>query len=125
MPFSYINPQNRLKRDIKTTLLIKEILERVSDIPNHTNLRHDTELLKFICSIVENEINNSKAKKKIDKKNIVFEVYKGLFGKVGPEELVEVEKNIEYLLENGQILKIGKVKKWFSICYDWIKRKLA
>lgn len=124
MSFSYINPTNRLKRDIKTTLLIKEILERVSNIPNHTNLRHDTELLKFICSIVENEIDNSKAKKKIDKKDIVFEVYKGLFGKTGPEDLLEIEKNIEYLLENKQIVKIGKVKKCFSICIDWIKRKL-
>jgi len=48
-----------------------------------------------------------------------------LFGKTGPEDLMEIEKNIEYLLENKQIVRIGKVKKCVSICIDWIKRKLA
>ncbi len=122
--FTYIDPKNRLKREIKQTLLIKKIVERAKCIPDIINLRHDTEFLKFVCCIIENEVNNSKKKNKIDKKNIVFEVFKELFGKIGSDDLIEIGKNIEYLIENNQIVKIGKIKKVFKVMFNWIKSKL-
>jgi hypothetical protein len=121
--FCYINPAHRLKRDNKTVKLISCIVERASEISNYVHLRNDQEYLKFICLMIEHGIDNSKAKKKIDKKDICFQVYKKLFSNITPQDLEQLDKNIEYLVENGQIVKKSFLKIVSASCVDWIKRK--
>jgi len=121
--FCYINPAFKLKRDTKIIKLIAIICQRASDIPNYPTLRGDQEFLKFICLMIEHGIDNSKNKIKIDKKDICFQVYKTLYSAITPQELQQLEKNIEYLVENGQILKKSFIKIVSASCVDWIKRK--
>ena len=60
----YINPENSLKRDIKYNTLVKQILDKITDIPNYHEYRAGSiELLKMICNIIENNVNNKKKSK--------------------------------------------------------------
>jgi hypothetical protein len=121
--FCYINPAFKLKRDLKIIKLVSIISERASEIANYPTLKNDQEFLKFICLMIEHGVDNKKGKKRIDKKDICFQVYKTLYAHITAEELVNIDKNIEFLIENGQIVKKSFVKIVSASCYDWIKRK--
>ena len=126
--FVYINPENSLKRDIKYNTLVKQILDKITDIPNYHEYRAGSiELLKMICNIIENNVNNKKKSKseKIDKENLCCEVYTRLFDKISPVELTNLKNNIQYLLENKQIKKIGFFKVCYSVTKNWIKKKFT
>ena len=122
--FSYIFPKNGLAKDAKINKLIAKIIEKVGSIPNHNEYRMNLEMLTMVCCMIEHGINNKKEKKKIDKKDIVFQVYNRLWNGMSPQNLKDLEANIEYLHENGQIVK----KKLWSVikhsCIDWFERKI-
>ena len=61
------------------------------------------ELLKMVCTIIEHEIDNKKGKIKIDKKDIVMQVYTRMYNGLSPQALKDLGANIEDLWENGQI----------------------
>ena len=123
--FVWIKPKNKLNKDIKIKTLISKIIERVGDIPQYHEYRGNQELLKLICSIVENEIDNKKNKVKIDKKDIVMQCYVQLFNdKMTPTELKNIGDNIEFMHENGLILKrVGCYVKVYEVVKDWIIKK--
>ena len=124
--FVYINPENSLRKDIKYNILVKQILEKITDIPNYHDYRAGSiELLKMICNIIENNVNNKKKNKsqKIDKENLCCEVYNRLFDKISPQELSNIKNNIQYLIENKQIKKISFVKVCYSVVKNWFKKK--
>jgi hypothetical protein len=124
--FCYILPAHKLKRDTKIIKLVQTIFERASEIPNYGTLKGDQEFLKFICLMIEHGIDNSKKKcKKIDKKDICLTVYKKLYSNITPADLEQISNNIEYLIENGQIIKKSIFKIIKSTVIDFIKRKLA
>lgn len=122
--FCYINPKNSLARDKKTHEAIDKIVNKITEIPRHTDYKLDLELLTMVCIMAEHLIDNKDKKIKINKKDIVFDVYKKLFGNLKPEDLVVIDKNIQYLFENGKIKK----KNFFSVVSssvcDWIYRKV-
>jgi len=124
--FCYINPKNSLAKDAKINSLIIKIIQKVSEIPNHNDYKLNMELLKMVCLMVEHAIDNTdkKDKLRIDKKDIVFSVYTRLWNGMSPLDLKTLDANIQYLHENGQIIKKGM---WsiikHSIC-DWCNRKI-
>lgn len=122
--FCYINPKNSLARDKKTHEAIDKIVCKISEIPRHTDYKLDLELLTMICVMVEHLIDNKDKKIKINKKDIVFEVYKKLFGNIRPEDLVVIDKNIQYLFENQKIKKKNIFSVVSSSICDWIYRKV-
>lgn len=123
--FVWIKPKNKLSKDIKIKTLISKIIERVGDIPQYHEYRGNQELLKLVCSIVENEINNKDKKNKIDKKDIVMQCYVSLFNdKMTPTELKSIGDNIEFMVENGLILKrIGCHIRVYEVFKDWVIKK--
>ena len=124
--FCYINPAHKLKRDTKIIKLVSSIVERASEIPNYVNLKGDQEYLKFICLMIEHGIDNSKKKcKKIDKKDVCLQIYKKLYSNITPPELDQISNNIEYLIENNQIIKKHILEIIFKTVIDFIKRKIA
>jgi hypothetical protein len=123
--FVYVNPQNALYRDAKISKLVKKILDKISDIPNYLDHRYDMELLRMVTVMIEHSVNNKKNKVKIDKADIVFQVYTKLFDKVTPQELKTIRDNIEYLHNNGHIQKIGCFNVIIDVLKDWFKRRLA
>lgn len=122
--FCYINPKNSLARDKKTHEAIDKIVCKISEIPRHTDYKLDLELLTMICVMVEHIIDNKDKKNKIDKKDIVFNVYKKLFGNLKPEDLVVIDKNIQYLFENQKIKKKNIFSVVSSSICDWVYRKV-
>lgn len=124
--FCYINPKNSLAKDAKINSLVAKIIQKVAEIPNHHDYKNNMELLKMVCLMVEHAIDNTgkKDKLRIDKKDIVFQVYIRLWNGFSPSDIKALEANISYLHENGQIIKksIWSVVK-HSVC-DWFSRKI-
>jgi len=122
--FCYVMPKNGLAKDAKINTIVAKIIQKVADIPNHNEYRGNMELLKMICIMIEHAVDNKVEKIKIDKKDIVFQVYTRLWNGMKPDEIKNIENNIQFLWENGQIKKKGlwSVVK-HSVC-DWVSRKI-
>lgn len=125
--FSYINPSNQLKKEAKISKIHAVVLEKLLALP--VEIRGDKmnmELLKLICCCVENSINNTnkKEKMKINKKDLVIKILNSLFGKVNNVELDTIDKNIEYLIDNNQIIKYNSLVVLSSSLFSWVKKKL-
>jgi len=124
--FVYINPKNSLAKSGKIFTLVNKICEKISELPNYQDMRNNLELIKMCCIIVEHEIDNSKVKAnlKIDKTDILYQVWSKIFHNISPTELKNLGSHITYLWENNQIRK----KTMWSIvkhCFcDWAKRRL-
>jgi hypothetical protein len=123
--FVFVNPQNALYRDAKVSKLVNKILEKVSNIPNYQDHRHDMELLRMITIMIEHSVNNKGKKVKIDKADIVFQIYNKLFDKITPNEINSIKSNIEYLHNNNHIKKVGCLNVIIGILKDWFKRRVA
>lgn len=113
--FCYAQPKNSLAKDVKIKTLVEKIVQKVSDIPQYKEYKNNVELLKMVCCIVEQEIDNRKVKAKLDKKDIVFQVYTRCWS-LNPVDLKDLEANIQYLWENGQIKRKGFLKSLLRTC---------
>lgn len=122
--FCYINPLNGLKRDKKIYEAVDKIVMKITEIPRLSEYKMDLELLTMICTLIEHIINNKDKKVKINKKDIVFDVYKKTFGNLKAEDLTIIDKNIQYLFENGKIQKKSILSVISSSVYDWFYRKV-
>ena len=122
--FCYINPLNGLARDKKIYEAVDKIVIKVTEIPRHTEYKMDLEMLTMICVMIEHLIDNKDKKIKINKKDIVFDVYKRVFGNLKPEDLTIIDKNIQYLFENKRIKKKSILTVVSSSVCDWFYRKV-
>ena len=70
-------PKLKLSKTAKSTLLTNEmktfIINDIKMIPNYETMKTDLELVKHLCSMVE-ELNRKELDPKIDKKSIVLDV---------------------------------------------------
>lgn len=122
--FCYINPKNGLAKDQKVIHLIVKIIQKVSDIPNIVDYKYNLELLTLVCCMIEHGIDNKKEKVKIDKCDIVFQVYNRLFNNMSPNDIKGLTSNITYLHENGRIKKRGLWTVISSSICDWVTRRI-
>jgi len=122
--FCYIVPKNGLAKDAKINSLVAKIIQKVGDIPNHQEYKNNMEMLTMVCCMVEHAIDNKKEKCKIDKKDIVFQVYSRLWNAMSPQSIKDLESNIQYLWENGQIKKKGMWKVVSHSVCDWFRRRI-
>lgn len=121
--FCYAQPKNSLAKDVKVKTLVEKIVQKVADIPQYKEYKNNVELLKMVCCIVEHEIDNRKAKAKLDKKDIVFQVYTRCWT-LTPVDLKDLEANIQYLWENGQIKRPKFFKVIVANVCDWFNRRI-
>lgn len=122
--FCYIMPKNGLAKDAMINSLIAKIIQKVADIPNHQEYKNNMELLKMVCCMIEHAVDNKDKKIKIDKKDLVFSVYTRLWNGMKPQDLKDLEANIQYLWENGQIKKKGFWKVITCSVSDWFRRRI-
>ena len=124
--FVYINPKNSLAKSGKIFTLVNKISEKISELPNYQDMRNNLELIKMCCIIVEHEIDNSKVKAnlKIDKADILYQVWTKIFHNITPTDLKNLASHITYLWENDQIRRktMWSIVK-HCVC-DWAKRRL-
>lgn len=122
--FCYVNPKHSLAKSSKVDGLVSKIMEKITEIPNYIEYKHSLELLTMVCVIIEHEIDNTKLKVKIDKKDIVYRCYTKIWEKFTPQELKDLGANIDYLWENGKIKRKSFLSVLGSYLCDWAKRRI-
>lgn len=119
----YVLPKNGLDRAIKKAEIVTKIIKRVQEFPDFRNYKDDMEILLFICTLVEHLIVNKKNKEKIDKKEVVLEVYEKCFGNSINKDVIS--KNIQFLHDNKKIKKVSFTQYILCSLSDWFNRKIA
>ena len=126
--FSFIKPQNGLWKDAKIAKVHARILERITNLPHEIREnKHNMELVSLVCNIIENSgiSNKDKTDKlKIDKKVLLIQIYKSLYGNLSPQDIETLQKNVEFLHDNGHIIKHAALKLFAYSVVDWFKRKV-
>ena len=124
--FAYIKPQNTLYKDYKIAKVQKQILCKITDLPQEIRQKHSTELLKMVCNCIEASISNKgkKDKMKIDKRLVCMQIFSSLFVGLTPQDLDTIGKNIEYLHDNDQIVKYSFFQVCTATAWEWLKSKL-
>ena len=107
---SFVKPKYKLKSKIFKSDLSNEIIKRILEFENRSSLRNDPELLKFICDLVENGVKKTDDKNKVDKKELVLEIYCKIFN-LNENEKKHIGEQIEFLCDNDLIVKFNSVKK--------------
>jgi len=109
---SLISPKNVLKKQQLLQDLLVHLRAKILEYPATHNLKGCSEFLLYVTKVVENSVVK---KQKIDKKQLVLDVFKILFN-LQPPELLVLDASIEFLHSNGLISKVKVVKKaraWF------------
>jgi len=118
----YVMPKNSLDRTVKRNDIINKIIKRVQDISDYRNFKDDLEVLLFVCQLVEHLVVNKKDKEKLDKKEIVLDVYEKCFGNSINKDLIG--KNVQFLFDNKRIKKMSLIKIICGNISDWFERKV-
>ena len=81
----------------------------------------ELELVKLVCSIVENLVDKGNPLN-IDKSQLVCDIFKNIFN-LNPQEYDIVKKQIEYIYNNNQIIKIPFLRKLTRMVFNFITKK--
>lgn len=114
---SLLKPKHSLKKSQLSNDLLVVLRQKIAEYPATHQLKSCQEFILFCCKLIENLIQK---KDKIDKKQLVLDVFKQLFS-LQPPELLVLDATVEFLWSNGLICKIPLSKK--SI--NWIKKRGA
>ena len=113
---------NALEKSNTYNCIRDAILAKISKIPELQKLRLNVELTLLVCNIIENSISNNSKYHKIDKKQLVVDIFSQAFN-LNPAEIQLLKDQIEFLYNNGAIIKISKIKKFFSSITNLLKKK--
>ena len=106
-----------LKKSQLSNDLLVVLRQKIAEYPATHQLKSCQEFILFCCKLIENLVQK---KDKIDKKELVKDVFKQLFN-LQPPELLVLDATVEFLWANSLICKIPLSKK--SI--NWFKKKGA
>ena len=119
---SQIGPKNSLSKHVNYNTLLQLIVDEVRKFPNLTLLKTfshiELELIKLIMSIVENVIQK-KNPLEINKMDLVCDILRTIFN-LNPQEIEILKKQIQYIFDNNQIVKIPIIKKIFRTCINFL-----
>ena len=121
---AYINPKGRLKRDAEVTKAREKLIMKLSEIPELPARKMDIELLRMACIATEHLLVNDDAKHKHDKKEFVLSVYTRLFNAISPAEIKMISDNIEFLHDEGKIVKKSLMSIVKHSVAEWFHRKI-
>jgi hypothetical protein len=123
-----MKPANGLWKDGKIAKIQQRVLERLTELPLEVRAnKHNMELLSLVCNLIENAgIHNKQKgdKLKIDKKQLLIQIYSSLYGSITPADCDLLSKNIEFLHDNNHIIKLPSWKMMLYCVGDWFKRKV-
>jgi hypothetical protein len=118
---SHIVPvKNHLLKNVKKDDVIGQIRKRVEALPNYAQYKNDVEFLLLMANMIEHLIVK---KDKIDKKELLIEIYKQLFVGITQAELANIEANVEFLWNNKKIKKQSFYKLFCAGLTEWLKKK--
>ena len=121
----FVKPKNKLKVQKYNSELFNLIVAKIKEIEGYEKLRFDNELLKFVCTCIENgvKVKTDKDKTKIDKKKLVMEIYATVFTMTDSEKTV-LGNSIDFLCDNKMIKQYSGIKKYGSLIGSYLKSKL-
>ena len=114
---SLVTPKNQLKKAQIFQDLLVLLRAKIAEYPATHNLKCCSEFALYVCKVVENVVVK---KQKIDKKELVKDLFKSLFN-LQPPELLVLDACIQFLFDNGLIVSVPKTKKVLS----WFRKKGA
>ena len=114
---SLVTPKNQLKKAKIFQDVLVLLKQKIAEYPATYNLKGCQEFLLYVCKVIENVVVK---KQKIDKKELVKDLFKSLFN-LQPPELLVLDACIQFLFDNGLIVSVAKTKKVVS----WLKKKGA
>ncbi len=120
---SYIKPRNTLQTAAHLSDLTNAIVAKVKEIDNYLDLKHDAELLIFICNCIENAVKDKKAGKKVDKKALCLDILDKIF-LLTPDDTAMLSSSIDFLCNNKLVSLIPSLKKYTLIIINYLKSKL-
>ena len=112
-----LKPKNNLKKLQLANDLLIVLRAKVAEYPATHQLKGCSEFILFCCRLIENLVKKGD---RIDKKELIKDVFKQLFN-LQPPEILVLDATVEFLWSNGLICKIPLSKK--SI--NWFKKKGA
>lgn len=115
-----LNFKHSILRKLKTEKLKSGIIEKLREIPDLENLKMDIEVSLFICRCIETEV---KKEDKIIKKDLFIEIIQSVFN-LNRDEILIVEKQIDFLHENNKITKSKIINYICNSVSDWFNRKI-
>ena len=110
-----IKPKNALLKSQRFNDLLLLLRQKVAEYPATHNLKSCQEFLLYVTKIVEEVVKESEG---INKKELVINLFKALFG-LPDAEVKVLDASIEFLWSNGLICKISSSKKAAS----WLRKK--
>ena len=117
-----IKETDKIKHLVRLAELSKGIVAKIQAMPDLQDLKLDLDIIRYVCDLIENNIKQTETKS-IDKKQIVV----GIITKCIPlnaQELLILNKMIEFLHSNHLITKISKMEKTGSKLFSWAVKKL-
>lgn len=112
--------KNHLLKNLKVDEIKREIIERIQKFPNYNAYKNDVEFLLLVCNMIEHLVFK---KDKIDKKQLLTEIYKQVFNNLSVDEQKALEQNIEFLWNNKKIKKVSYYKLFKTGLIEWCKKR--
>jgi DNA phosphorothioation-dependent restriction protein DptG len=122
----YIQVKNSLKNKKAVDDIVNIIINKIkTDLSVDGNLKNSMELLHLVVTLIENLIDNQNKsdKKKVNKLNVLHDIYNKLFGNLSQQDLNIINQNIEYLLDNKLIKKYSFLKRIYKNFKYWLQKK--
>ena len=114
--------KNGLNKHFVFHNLVQTIVKKIKeDIPKFEELKLNIELTLLCCNIVENTVEK---KTKIDKQKLVIDALTEVFT-LAETEQTTIKSQIEFLYDNGKIIKVDPVKKFFKHAGAWFAKKFS
>lgn len=115
--------KNTVAAHIKQNKIIDDVVEIIVKIPDFLKLKMDPEIVNYCCNVVENLIKKED-KKEINKLNLVTSILIKAWDLKEEADLDYIIKQIKFVVNNNQVKKISKSKKYRKYIKDWIVKKI-
>jgi hypothetical protein len=120
----YIKTRHSLKQRQKHHKIINAIKEKIMSIHDYQTLKSNgsvnPELVLMVCNCVENTIKKHAG---VNKKELVVEILNSIY-QLSRQEMENVREQCQHDYDNHLIELIPLTTKFFSILWNYIKRKI-
>lgn len=118
----------KFQNDLRKSKFINDIklvvTEKLKEI-NMQQFRTNPELILIVCQIVWNACNDLKIKDDdLDKKQLVLDILTPLLT-YSPADIALVKSQIEYIVNNNQIIIVKNSTRVFKAVWNFIKKKVG
>ena len=121
MDLSVIDLKNNILKENLTNTIKSKIINRINELQlNLSALKLDVEFLLMICSMIEHLVQRID---KINKKDLLNSILKELLPELTEEELLYINKNVEFLHQNKKIKKVSYYRLFKTCCGELFKKK--